>query len=494
MTDAIDVNALWQRVIRSVAMVASRTVVVQLFAAAGSVVLARKLSVHDVGTLAIGLSITSFASVVADGGLAAGLIRAPSEPSREDLSTALGLQLAAMTTLAVVTAAASLPFGAVGAVTSMMTIALPLTALQTVPKVILERNLDYGRVAMSEVSESATFFGWIVVTLLLGWGVWAVATAVIVREVTASLFLLATVPEARLRPEASLGRFRTMAGFGVRYQAVNVASLARDQGLNAAVGTILGVPALGVWALAARALQIPLVLLGVLWRVSYPTMAKVVAAEIDPKRLLERALATASFLTGGILSLGIAAAPATIPLVFGSRWAGVSDVLVPALYALVVGGPVSVALGGYLYATDGARAVLRSTALHTVAWFAVGVPLMLVVGLPAVGIGLLAGSAVDATVLGRAARRQCGVRIVANTWVAAVSALASSAAGWSIASTLDPSLGTIAEAVAATGVAYLLITSVLGGSRFWLALTGARAARGGPIGALRLAFKRESPT
>src|SRR6266511_1067817 len=187
---------LGRRVAVGSLMVAARSVLVQVVALAGTIVIARHLSPRDLGILAVGFTIASFATVVADGGLAAGLIRGARQPSARDLQVALGLQLAAMAALLVVSAIAVSPFAGIRGVTFLILVALPVTAFQTPAKVILERELDYYRVAVIEVSEYVAYFAWAAGAVVLGYGVWGVASASIVRALVASTLALGLVPTA----------------------------------------------------------------------------------------------------------------------------------------------------------------------------------------------------------------------------------------------------------------------------------------------------------
>jgi O-antigen/teichoic acid export membrane protein len=449
------------RAVRAVIAVAGRGVVVQVLAASASIVLARRLAPTEVGALAVGLSITGLASALADGGLAAGLIRSPAEPSLDELRCALGLQLALMSILALIAIGATAPFGRIGLITSIMVIALPLTAFQTPAKVLLERDLKYRKVAAVEVAESLAFFGWMSATLVAGWGVWGPASASIVRAVVSGALLLLWVPRARLVPRVDRARSASLLAFGIRFQAVNLANLVRDQGLNAAVGLILGLPALGVWTLASRVLQVPMMLFGSLWRVSYPVMTRIVGFDPRPRDLLERSVVYGGLGGGLLLSVAASISPELIPILFGSRWAGASNVVVPTLFALVIGAPVALATGGYLFARGDVGSVLKSTVLHTVAWFAVSVPLLYVIGVPAIGVGHLVGATVDAVVLGRAAERLSGASLLVKTWPTTLAALLATAAGWTTGQLMSVStLAALAAGSVAT-IVYLVAAGLL---------------------------------
>jgi O-antigen/teichoic acid export membrane protein len=444
---------LGRRVAVGSLMVAGRSVVVQVIALAGTIVIARHLSPLDLGVLAIGFTIAGFASVLADGGLAAGLIREARKPSRRDLQVALGLQLTAMAGLAALAAAAVSPFPGVRTVTFLILVALPVTAFQTPAKVVLERDLDYRRVAVIEVSEYAAYYAWAAGAVLLGYGVWGVASASIVRALVASTLALSLVPAARTFPVWSRGESRALLGFGVRYQAVNVTNLLRDQAINIVTVGLAGTSALGIWTLASRMLQAPILLFSTLWRVSYPAMSRVVVGDTQPRDLLERAAGATAVMAGALLAPLAATAPSLVPALFGAAWSQAAWIVTLACAALMIGGPVSVAAAGYLYALGDTQSVLRSAVFHSIAWVG-GVAIFLpLLGPPGIGVALVGGSAVDAIVLGRATRRKCGARLLPPIVAPALVAFVATLFGLSAALMLaDSLLGAISAACLCLGV------------------------------------------
>ena len=70
-----------------------------------------------------------------------------------------------------------------------------------------------------------------------------------------------------------------LLGFGVRYQAVGLLHMLRDQGVNIAVASFGGVAVLGLWGVAWRIIQMPFSFFAALWRVSFPGMSRLVAAK-----------------------------------------------------------------------------------------------------------------------------------------------------------------------------------------------------------------------
>ena len=441
-------------------LIAARTILGQFIAVVGTMVLTRHLSAAQFGVLGVGTAITMFAAAFADVGLAAGLIRGPREPSRRELRSALGVQLGAMSALGIAAALTVAPFGRVALVTDVMLIALPLMAWQTPARVVLERALDYRRVAAIELGQSIVYSGWGVGTVIAGWGVWGVASATVAQAAVGSLLFAVVVAEGRLVPRVSLRDWRELGRFGVQFQAITFTNLIRDHGLALAVGAVLGLPALGVWNVASRVMRLPLTLFSAVWRVSYPTMAKVVQGDSAPSKLLERATVVAAVACGLLLVPIAGSAPVAVPVLFGHQWRDVGLTVAPSCVSLMVGGPISLATAGYLYAAGAARSILTSAVLHTLTWFLVALPLLPWLGVPAVGIAWIAGSAVDAAVLGRATIARTGARIVDGLGLPVVSGVLATGLAFGVALRL-PAAPSGAAATAAGGlVAYLILLGI----------------------------------
>ncbi len=427
--------------IAGVGALAVREVAIRLVQLGGIIVLARLLIPHDFGAVAVGVSVVAFATFLADAGLGAALIRRPGAPTREQLEALLGLQLMVAVGLATAIAAAGTGFGEVGRLTAVMACSLPLLALRAPIVILLERELDYRPLVLVEVVEVIVYYGWAVGTALVGWGVWSLATGAIVRSAVGSGLLLILASRRLVRPRFSYAHVRGLIGFGARYQAVGLTNLLRDQGLNLGTAAIGGVVTLGVWNVAYRILQVPYFLFGSLWRVSYPAMSRLIVAGETPRPVIERGVALASVATGALLAPLVGSAPALVPTLLGEKWQAVVGILPWPCLGLMIGGPISVATAGFLYAVDDAGSPLRATVLHTIAWLTITLPLLPVVGVRALGFGWLASSVVDAVVLGRAASQRSGARLLPLLIVPTLLAAAAAGLGWELAGSESPTLG-----------------------------------------------------
>ena len=428
--DQLSVREIRRRAVIGAAVDALRGFGVRAIGLVGTLVLARLLTPRDFGIIAIGSTFVVFASFVADGGLGAVLIRQSQPPTRSDLRALLAFQLGLTSVFAFGIAALFLPFGEIGAVTALMVLSLPLMSVRAPAVILLERRLDYRPMAVVEIVETICNYIWAIATVSIGWGVWGLATASVVRVLVGSFLLLYFVREARMLPLPSWTRISPLLGFGLRIQAVGIANLLRDQGTNALIAIIAGVSALGVWTVAFRILQIPLLFLISLLRVSYPSMSRLVSAEEEVGPTIERVIAVVTVVSGMIIVPLVAATPAWVPSLLGSQWEDVVFVIPPAALHLMIMGPLTVALIGYLWAVGEVAVVLRATILGIAAVTVVLIPLLVIIGVPAVGFSWLAGGVLEAVVLITCARRHARFAVVPRLIPPALLAVIAASVGW----------------------------------------------------------------
>jgi O-antigen/teichoic acid export membrane protein len=216
-------------------------------------------------------------------------------------------------------------------------------------------------------------------------------------------------------------------------QAAAATWLVRDQGLNAAIAVIANVSTLGLWSLARRLMEVPSLLFESLWRVSFPAMSQLTPAKEDVAPLIERAVGMAAVGTGVILTGLAGSAPGLIPGLFGEQWRAASNVIPGACLGLGIGGSVSVATVGYLYAVGDASAVLRASIFQTIVLFGVTLPLLPLLGVSAIGLGWFISSTVEAVVLGRATLKWSRVRLVRPLLAPVGMGSLSAGVGWLVA-------------------------------------------------------------
>jgi O-antigen/teichoic acid export membrane protein len=297
------------------------------------------------------------------------------------------------------------------------------------------------------------YYAWAIVTIIIGWGVWGLATAFIVRELVATVLIFIMLPEGRMAPKLSWTKVKPLLSFGVRYQAVGLAHMARDQGVNIILASFGGVAMLGLWNVAWRIIQIPVSLIAALWRVSFPGMARLVAAGEDVGSTIERVIALVAIGTGVLVVPLAASASPWVHVLIGHQWAGAAAAIPPACFSMLFGVPISVALAGYLWAVGDASVPLRSTLVGIPATWLLLLPLLPLLGVAAAGIAYIASALAECLFFVHAARRRTSFGVGARLFVPLALGTVAGACGWLVARWLGPDLiGAVASSAAALGL------------------------------------------
>ena len=455
----LDVPEIGRRAASGAALLAGKGVFQQVLGLASTIVVARVLLPDELGIFAIATTISGVLWMLGGGqGMAGALIRRSDPPTKGDLRVYVGLQLAIMSVLAVGVALAALPFGRVGQVTAVMVAVAPITAFRGAGIVVIERQLLYRKLATAETSELFVYYAWTVGTVLLGWGVWGLATATVIRSLVGTVMIVWLAPTPFLWPRFERARSRALLGMGVRIQAVELLSAVRDQVLVTAAAALGGLAVVAYYNVIVRVLQVPGLLLVALLRVSFPAMSQVHASGGDVKRMLSRILTTSAIGFGAMLAPIAGAAPAFVPLLLGARWEPAGAVLPLVCLGAVVWMPLTIGCQGYLWATGDANSPLRAMFADAFLFLAVGLPLVPYLGVLGMAIGLVVAAFAHAAVLGRAVRRQTGVSAARAVGVPILVWVIATAVAWVCAETAGP---LIVRTIVSAGVAFVLFLTLL---------------------------------
>ena len=374
-----------------------------------SLALARMLTPNDFGVVAIGSTAILIATALTDGGLGAGMIRRPQPPTRAELRTLNGIQLALALAICLPSVVIALGFGRTGAITAIMIASLPITMLQTPGRTVLSREMRYDRKLAIDFGAQASFQLFSVVSVALGAGVWGLATGSIVRAVVGTL-LTASLTIGFIAPSLHGWRaFGELARFGLSFQASWFAWLGRELGLNIVVGVVAGVASLGIWTFTNQIFQLPALAFTSLYIVGFPAMSSLLARGEDPAPIILRTVRRAAIAATFVFPTFAAASPELIPSIFGEKWRDAADIIPFICLSTLILGSVAVASTSYLSAAGRPGVVAWASASFGVIWIAITVPLLPVIGVAAIGVGNLAGTLVEVFILDRATRRTAGV-------------------------------------------------------------------------------------
>lgn len=374
-----------------------------------SLVLARLLTPADFGVVALGSTAMLLGEALADGGLGAGLVRRPEAPTRAELRTLNGIQLALALAVSVPIAGVALGFGRPGAVTALMVLSVPVTALQGPGRITLSRTMRYNRQFAAEASSQLIGQTATVAAVVLGAGVWGLAGGVVLRTVVATL-LINVLAAGFHRPSLRGWRsFGSLLRFGVGFQAGWYAVLGREQAVNILVAALAGVRPLGIWTMTNRIFQLPSIAFNSLYVVGFPAMANVLARAEVIGPIILRTVRRAAIAGTIIFATFAAVSPKLIPAVFGARWQDIALIIPLICLSTLLHGSISVAASSYLSAAGRPGTVAVAAACMGLVWLATTAALLPIIGVIAIGVGNLAGALVDAAVLNAATKRASGV-------------------------------------------------------------------------------------
>jgi O-antigen/teichoic acid export membrane protein len=451
--DKLSTPEVRRRAVTGAVVDAMRGIGVRLVGLIGTAVTARLLTPYDFGLVAIGATIVTFGSFLSDGGVGTALIRRPEPPTKSELQALVAFQFGLDVLVVLGVAIVMLPFGVLGEVTTVIVASLPLGAFRTGSYILYERRLDYRPMAMVEVVETSVYYVWAIVTVVIGWGVWGLATAAVARALFGSALLFALLPEGRVAPIPSWTKVKKLLGFGFRYQAVGFLGMMRDQGVNIVVAAFGGVAVLGLWSVAWRILQIPYSFFVALWRVSFPGMSRLVHANEDVGSTIERVIGLVAIGTGALVAPLAASASPWIHVLIGAKWAEAASAIPPACFAMAFGVPISVALAGYLWAVGSASVPLRATIIGIPAMLLLLLPLLPVIGVVAVGLAYIISALVESIFFIRGARRTTTFKVGSRLAVPVLAATVAGACGWLVAHWIGPNLaGALLSSACAFGV------------------------------------------
>ena len=299
----------------------------KLLVLAATAVLARVLVPEDFGLVALALVVIAVLDVVADGGIAQALVFLPEERRRTDAALAGAVASSCLLTAAALLAAPGLAafFGDPDVVPLLrvLSAALVLGAVASVPEALLRRRLQFRRSVAAGLVKAAVTGGVSVGLALAGAGAWSLVWGQLAGLVAVNIALWSL---AGHRPDLRWWRLgwsdlRPLVRYGGAVAGSVLLSKAIFDIDYVVVGRALGTEALGFYTLAFRLPELAIIsVFFVLSAVAFPVYSRAAA---DPARL-RRGYLTAlrvQALYGAAAGAGLAVlAPYVVLVVFGPQW------------------------------------------------------------------------------------------------------------------------------------------------------------------------------
>ncbi len=320
-TSEISLETVRERTIKGIAALTGRYFVLYIITLVAQGFLGAFLTAAQFGVFGIVSAIVNFMVYFSDVGLAASLIQKKQKLEKDDLATTFTVQqiLVGILVLSLLLLSKSIKriYGLDDA--SMMLLyslclSFLMSSLKTIPSVLLERELRFEVLAITNIFENLVYNFALVYFAWKGFGITSFTIAVFLRGITGLVTLYFFRP---WRPvfKISKSSLKNLLKFGVPYQINTFIAVLKDDGLTIVLGKILGVEALGILVWAQKWIQIPLrVVLDNVTRVTFPAFSRLQ----DDKNELERTVTRSIFFITLLTFPAVSGIAIIAPVVFES--------------------------------------------------------------------------------------------------------------------------------------------------------------------------------
>lgn len=280
---------------RGVGALVLRNLLMQPISFLGFVFLSVFLKRWELGVFWAVSEIIGFLGYFSDIGLAAALIQKKDQPKKEEIRTTFTAQqllVAFLILMAIIfTPLLQRRFGFDDQGKRLFYALLFnffAASLKTIPSVILERKLQFEKLAIVDLAEQIVFTGLAVSLAWKGFGVKSWIGAVLARSIVGVVLIYAFAPWP-VGISFHFEAIRNLVRFGLPLQANSLLAVAKDRLVNVFLWGLLGSDGVGILGWAQRWAQIPLrFLMDSVIRVTFPAYARLQDNKIQLGRALEK--------------------------------------------------------------------------------------------------------------------------------------------------------------------------------------------------------------
>ena len=263
-TSEIELSSVKERAVKGVVVLTGRTFLLSFISLLATGLLTVYLSPSEFGIFWIVSAVVNFLTYFSDIGLAAALIQKKETPTQQDLRTTffvqqvlviilIGILFLATPTLAKLynlTLSGKLLLYSLG-------VSLLFSSLKTIPSILLERKLEFGKLVIPQVLENLTYNILAVFLAWKGFGITSFTIAVLLRGVVGLVAIYIFQPWL---PGIAFSRqsLKGLLSFGAPYQANTLLATLKDDAMTAFLGIQLGPLGVGLLGWAQKWGQAPL--------------------------------------------------------------------------------------------------------------------------------------------------------------------------------------------------------------------------------------------
>jgi len=358
-----------------------------------TVFLARLLTPSDFGLFALAFVLIDGFGLFKSLGVDAALVR-QKEETEEATDTAfclvplIGLLLAALLFVVAPFAAALLKNPQLSPIVRALSVIFVFSCLAMVPVILLQKRLLFWKKGVSELVSNLSYSVTAVALAFLGYGVWSLVVAYLLK--TAVLTVLVWVfshfrPKFRFRKDLAL----EMLQYGKYIFGGSLLLFLKNECDNIVVGRILGLSALGFYALSMSISNFPSeYVIGRMFGVFFPVFSKL---QDDEEALRRGFLKSIKLIAMIAIPFGLALtvlSPLFLRVIYGAKWLPAAEIL----RFLAVGGIFKALAGSttpVFLAKGRSKLDFWINVIHVSLFFALIIPLAGLFGLKGAGCVVL---------------------------------------------------------------------------------------------------------
>ena len=301
-------------------------------------VLARLLTPHDFGVVAIALVFIRVVGATGKLGIGPAIIQRSSLTQRHvvtgfTLLATLGVLLTTVMWLAAPAAAGFFAEPEVPAILEALSAIFAIAGLGVVSEYLLRRQLHFKQIMIAGILSQAAGYGLVAIAMaMLGYGAWSLVGGIVARHAIFTAVVLACRPPPfRL----GIGRRETfeLLRFGTGFSFCSLLGAVASQGSRLVIGSSVGAASLGYYTRASRIASTPTRFGLMLQRVLFPAMAERQKQTDRLATVYLHSIEMMSLLAVPASILMAVCAPEIIAVLLGGQW----DAAIPILQILAAG-------------------------------------------------------------------------------------------------------------------------------------------------------------
>ncbi len=358
----------------------------------GSIILARVLMPDDFGIFAIVVSIITFFTFFSDVGIGAALIQKKDELKKHDLASTFTFQqvlvFIVVTIIYLISAPIAnkynLPDGGVWFI-RVFSLSLFLTSLKTIPSILLERKLHFGKLVIPEMIE-VIVFQVVAITLAINhFGPWSFFIALLVRGIIGTVTMYIISPW-RISFAWDTKVVLSLIKFGVPFQMNGFIAMIKDSVLPIFVGAVSGLSAVGYLNWANTFSKLPILFMSDIFRVTFPTLSRIQDDKELLKKAVERTIRFINLILFPMVFILGATGRQIVEIIFTDKWLPALPAFYIHLTGILVVGVANVFMDTF-WALGKTKLAVKLLILYTIINWGTAVPLVYLLGFNGAMIG-----------------------------------------------------------------------------------------------------------